>query len=554
MIKFNFERALFMNKKTYVFGHQNPDTDSICSAIAYAYYKRCLGDTNVVAARLGALNRESNFALNKFNIKPPIIVHHIKPQVLDMNYYKVRPVYTGDSVKKAWTVMGESGKGIVPVLHQDHSLAGVVTLTDIAKSYLELTENTVLRETRTPFVNILSVLNGKIIYGEYPEPYVQGDIYTIAEIQDDSKLNNTDIILTGNNPRLIEEAVNTGAGCVIVTGVDIEHINVLIPKNATCAVVCVPDCFSTVIKMINQSTPIKNIMGKNELIFFETEDTIDEVKEIMLKSSFRHFPILNKDAEVAGLISKRHILDIQKKKVILVDHNENSQSALGIDQAEILEIIDHHRVANIDTQAPVFLRVEPVGCTCTIIAKMFNEANIMPPREIAGLMLSAILSDTLCFKSPTCTPEDIKVANRLAKIAEVDIMAYGEELISIGGALDKIPISEILEGDVKTFSLGEYKTLISQVNTTSLKSLEKIQHNLVQEMNAIQLKNQVDLVILIVTDILLGGSEIIAVGPQKKLAEKAFGIAPDKNSVYLEDVCSRKKQIIPQLTTAIQNI
>lgn len=543
-----------MNKKTYVFGHQNPDTDSICSAIAYAYYKRCLGDTNVVAARLGALNRESNFALNKFNIKPPIIVHHIKPQVLDMNYYKVRPVYTGDSVKKAWTVMGESGKGIVPVLHQDHSLAGVVTLTDIAKSYLELTENTVLRETRTPFVNILSVLNGKIIYGEYPEPYVQGDIYTIAEIQDDSRLNNTDIILTGNNPRLIEEAVNTGAGCVIVTGVDIEHINVLIPKNATCAVVCVPDCFSTVIKMINQSTPIKNIMGKNELIFFETEDTIDEVKEIMLKSSFRHFPILNKDAEVAGLISKRHILDIQKKKVILVDHNENSQSALGIDQAEILEIIDHHRVANIDTQTPVFLRVEPVGCTCTIIAKMFNEANIMPPREIAGLMLSAILSDTLCFKSPTCTPEDIKVANRLAKIAEVDIMAYGEELISIGGALDKIPISEILEGDVKTFSLGEYKTLISQVNTTSLKSLEKIQHNLVQEMNAIQLKNQVDLVILIVTDILLGGSEIIAVGPQKKLAEKAFGIAPDKNSVYLEDVCSRKKQIIPQLTTAIQNI
>ncbi|WP_010167134.1 putative manganese-dependent inorganic diphosphatase [Candidatus Epulonipiscium viviparus] len=543
-----------MNKKTYVFGHQNPDTDSICSAIAYAYYKRCLGDTNVVAARLGALNRESNFALNKFNIKPPIIVHHIKPQVLDMNYYKVRPVYTGDSVKKAWTVMGESGKGIVPVLHQDHSLAGVVTLTDIAKSYLELTENTVLRETRTPFVNILSVLNGKIIYGEYPEPYVQGDIYTIAEIQDDSRLNNTDIILTGNNPRLIEEAVNTGAGCVIVTGVDIEHINVLIPKNATCAIVCVPDCFSTVIKMINQSTPIKNIMGKNELIFFETEDTIDEVKEIMLKSSFRHFPILNKDAEVAGLISKRHILDIQKKKVILVDHNENSQSALGIDQAEILEIIDHHRVANIDTQTPVFLRVEPVGCTCTIIAKMFNEANIMPPREIAGLMLSAILSDTLCFKSPTCTPEDIKVANRLAKIAEVDIMAYGEELISIGGALDKIPISEILEGDVKTFSLGEYKTLISQVNTTSLKSLEKIQHNLVQEMNAIQLKNQVDLVILIVTDILLGGSEIIAVGPQKKLAEKAFGIAPDKNSVYLEDVCSRKKQIIPQLTTAIQNI
>ncbi|OON95957.1 MAG: pyrophosphatase [Candidatus Epulonipiscioides saccharophilum] len=542
-----------MNNKTYVFGHQNPDTDSICAAIAYAYYKRSLGDVNIIATRIGPLNRESKFALNKFKIKEPLLLRHIKPQVLDMNYYRVRPIYTGDSVKKAWDAMGQSNKGITPVLNQDNTLAGVVTLTDIAKSYLELTENTILREAKTPIVNIMSVLQGKIIVGEYKDPFVQGDIYTTSEIQDDTKLNDMDIILTGNNPSLINNALDTGAGLIIVTGVDLEHINVVLPQNISAAVACVPCSFSKAVKIINQSTPVNYIMGTKELVFFEAEETIDEVKEVMLMSSFRHFPILNKEGEVEGIISKRHILDIQKKKVILVDHNEDSQSAFGISQAEILEIIDHHRVANIDTKTPVFLRVEPVGCTCTIIAKMFQESNIMPPKEIAGLMLSAILSDTLCFKSPTCTDEDIKIAKRLAKISEVDLDDYGKELLSIGGALDKLPIKEILESDVKLFALGSYKASISQVNTTNHASLYKIKESLIKEMKNLQDNQKVDLVILIVTDILLGGSEIVAVGPQKKLADKAFGIEPNKDSIYLEGVYSRKKQIIPQLTTAIQN-
>ncbi|OOB78388.1 MAG: pyrophosphatase [Epulopiscium sp. Nuni2H_MBin003] len=543
-----------MNNQTYIFGHKNPDTDSICAAIAYEYYKRSTGDANVVATRLGPINRETRFALEKFGVKEPMLINNIKPQVLDMNYYQIKPIYTVNSIKKAWDSMAEQGRIITPVLNQDHSLAGVITITDIAKYYIGLTENTVLREMQTPFVNIVGVLEGKVICGDYIDPYVQGDLYTIAELRAGEKLTDTDIILTGNNEKLIHASIETGAGCVIITDVDMDKLNVNVPKHIECAIMCVPHNFFKAVKLINQSIPIKNIIKNNKIVYFGTEDTIDEVKDVMLVSPYRHFPIVNKQGEVEGVISKRHILDMKKKKVILVDHNENTQSAQGIEQAEILEIIDHHRIANIDTQTPVYLRAEPVGCTCTIIAKMYNEANIMPPREIAGLMLSAILSDTLCFKSPTCTEEDRKIATKLAKIAEVDLIEYGTELISTGGALDKISPIEILEGDVKIFTTDEHKISISQVNTTCLKSLDRIKSALVEEMDKYQQNKDLDLVVVIVTDILLGGSTIIVVGADKKYADQAFGIEADKDSIYLQGVCSRKKQVLPRLMQALQNI
>ncbi|OOB80013.1 MAG: pyrophosphatase [Epulopiscium sp. Nuni2H_MBin001] len=542
-----------MGKFIYVFGHQNPDTDSICSAIAYAHLKSSLGYDNVVAARLGAISRETNFALEKFGAREPRLITHIKPQVSDMKFYKVQPIYTVDSVKKAWDVMSANGRPMAPVLYPNHKLAGVITISDIAKAYIGLTDNTVLREKKTPFVNIPAVLDGKVITGEYVDPYVKGDVYTIASLNYGEELNPEDIVMTGNNKQLIEMAIGTNAGCVIVTGVDMDDPKVCIPENTDCAIIYVPHKFFKAVKVISQSIPVASLIKKADVTFFEIDDTIDEVKEVMLDSQYRHFPVINKEGEVEGIISKRHILDIQKKKVILVDHNERAQSALGIEQAEILEIVDHHRVANLDTQIPVFLRAEPVGCTCTIIAKMYQEANIMPPREIAGLMLSAILSDTLVFKSPTCTEEDKKIAKRLAKIAEVDLEAYGEELISVGGALDKLSPKEILEGDCKSFIFGDYKAMVSQVNTTSLRSLESVKVGVIYEMERTIERENVDLAILIVTDILLGGSQILAVGPAKVLAESAFGIEPDKDSIYLDGVCSRKKQIVPQLTMAAQN-
>lgn len=464
-----------------------------------------------------------------------------------MNYYKVPPIYGVDSVKKAWDVMTEHGRQVIPVLYPDHKLAGVVSISDIAKAYITLTDSSILKNKKTPFVNIPAVLEGKLVCGEYPEPYVQGDVYTSASLEEGTKLDKNDIVITGSNSKLIQLALETGAGCIIITDQDMEQVNIQLPEGCDCAVVCTPYSFFKAIKMIPQSISVKNLIGNQNLIYFGTEDTIDEVKEVMLNTSHRHFPIVDSEGIVKGIISKRHILDIQKKPVILVDHNEQAQSAPGIEQAEIKEIIDHHRIANIDTGTPVFLRAEPVGCTSTIVGKMYEENNIMPPREIAGLMLSAILSDTLIFKSPTCTEQDIKVAKRLAQIAEVDIDKYGVELIAAGTSLEGLTPEELLAIDKKQFVLGKYNAAVAQVNTGDFQSLFKMKDEIVAEMRAMLERESLDLVVLMVTDLILGGSEIIAVGAERWVAEQAFGMDKADDSVFLPGVYSRKKQIIPQL-------
>lgn len=536
-----------MSKNTYVFGHKNPDTDSICSAIAYAHLKRALGEESVVAARLGKVSKETQFALDSFAVKAPTLIEHIKPQVGDMNCYKVPPIYGVDSVKKAWDVMTEHGRQVIPVLYPDHKLAGVVSIADIAKAYITLTDASILKNKKTPFINIPAVLEGRVICGEYPAPYVQGDVYTTASLEEGIQLAKDDIVITGNNKKLINIALASGAGCVIITDQDMETVHPEISTDAECAVVCTPYSFFKTIKMIPQSISLKNLIGDQNMIYFSTDDTIDEVKEVMLNTSHRHFPVVDSEGIVQGMISKRHILDLQKKRVILVDHNEQAQSAAGIEQAEIMEIIDHHRIANIDTGIPVFLRAEPVGCTSTIVGKMYEESNIMPPREIAGLMLSAILSDTLLFKSPTCTEQDIKVAKRLAQIAEVDIDKYGVELIAAGTSLEGMTPRELLFIDKKQFVLGKYNAAVAQVNTGDFKSLFKMKDEIIDEMQLLLEEEHLDLAVLMVTDLILGGSEIIAVGNERWVAEQAFGMSKEDDSIFLPGVYSRKKQIIPQL-------
>nr|WP_307991206.1 putative manganese-dependent inorganic diphosphatase [uncultured Niameybacter sp.] len=542
-----------MGKETYVFGHRNPDTDSICSAIAYAHLKRALGDNDVKAVRLGKVSKETNYALNYFNVEAPTLIEHIKPQVSDMKYYAIPPIYVVDSVKKAWDVMTEHRRPMIPVLYPDHKLAGVVSISDIAKTYIGLTDGTVLKQHGTPFVNIPAVLDGKLICGEYPQPYVEGDVFTTASITEDDKLSDVDIVITGNNRTLIEMAIKSGAGCVIITDQDMDQLEFAEKPSNDCAIICTPYSFFKAIKMISQSISVKNLIGNQNLIYFQTEDTIDEVKEIMLNTTHRHFPIVDEEGKVKGIISKRHILDIQKKPVILVDHNERDQSAKGIEQAEIREIIDHHRIANIDTVGPVFLRAEPVGCTSTIVAKMYEEHNIMPPKEIAGLMLSAILSDTLIFKSPTCTPTDEKMARRLAKIAEVNLEEYGMDLIAAGTSLEGVAPSELLEMDRKPFTMGNYSTSVAQINTGDFKSIYKMRDEILGEMEALRERENLDLVVLMVTDVIVGGTELFAVGPEKWIVERAFNLPKGEDSIFLKDVFSRKKQIIPQLTAASQN-
>ena len=536
-----------MDKKVYVFGHKNPDTDSICASISYAHLKRALGYENIEAVCLGKVNKETQFALDYFGVQAPKEIKNIKPQVSDLNFYPIPSVYVVDSVKKAWDVMTEHGRQMIPVLYHDHKLAGVISISDIAKTYIGLTDGCVLKQHKTPFINIPSVLDGKLLAGNYPHAYVSGDVYTTASIADDTALSEDDIIITGANADRIEKALKTGAGCVIITDQNMNSINVNIPEDNTAAIVCTPFSFFKTIKMISQSISVKNILKKENITFFEADDYLDEVKQTMLNTSYRHFPIIDHDGKVKGLISKRHLLDIQKKQVILVDHNERSQSADGIEQAEILEIIDHHRIANIDTGNPVFLRAEPVGCTNTIIGKMYEEHNIMPTKEIAGLMLSAILSDTLIFKSPTCTEDDIRIATRLAEIAEVDLYTYGADLLAAGTSLEGTTPAELLNIDRKSFNIGQYNVSVAQINTGDFKSIFNIKADIINEMHKLEETENLDLCLLMVTDIVVGGTELIVTGKERHIAESLFGLDPTDDSIFLKDVFSRKKQIIPQL-------
>lgn len=542
-----------MEKKIYVFGHINPDTDSICSAIAYAHLKRVLGMTNIKAARLGKINKETQFALDYFDVKTPLLIENIKPQVSDMNYYAVPPVYVVDSVKKAWDIMTTHKRQMIPILYHDHKLAGVISISDIAKTYIGLTDGSVLKNHKTPFVNIAAVLEGKVLGGKYPHAYVLGEVYTTASIPTTTSLNDTDIIITGSNHELIEMALKCGAGCVIITDQDMEHLEPSVPLNTTCAVIYTPYSFFKTIKMISQSISTKNLISNQNIIYFSTDDSLDEVKEVMLESPHRQFPILDEEGQVRGIISKRHLINIQKKQVILVDHNEKNQSASGIEQAEILEIIDHHRVANIDTGIPVFIRAEPVGCTCTIIGKMYEDYNVMPPKQIAGLMLSAILSDTLIFKSPTCTADDIRIAKKLAQIAEVDLNEYGSQLIGAATSLEGMSADELLYMDRKHFTIGKYNISVSQVNTGDFKSLFSLKDSILNEMKSLENKENLDLSLLMVTDIIIGGTELLAVGKERWLAEHAFGLYKTDDSIFLPDVYSRKQQIIPKLMMVAQN-
>lgn len=548
-----------MKKPIYVFGHTNPDTDSICAAIAYTHFKHAQGFENVVAMRLGKVNKETRYVLDYFDVEEPELLTNIKPQVGDMAYYEIPPTYVVDSVKKAWSVMTETGHQMIPILYHDHKLAGVVSIADIAKTYIGLTDGSVLKENKTPFVNILAVLSGKIVQGDYPYAYVNGDVYTTASIEDNQKLTDGDILITGMQPHLKKIAFESGAGCIVFTDQDMGNMEDLqdlqkdIPKDNKSAVICVPHSFFKTIKIISQSISVKNVMKTQNLMYFQTDETLEEARDVMVTSTHSQFPIVDQAGHVEGTISKHHLLDIKKKQVILVDHNEVSQSVPGIEQAEILEIIDHHRIANLDTGTPVFFRAEPVGCTCTIIGKMYDENNIMPPTEIAGIMLSAILSDTLIFHSPTCTNEDIRIAKKLSQIAGVDIQQYGMDMIAAGTRLENVTPKEILQMDMKYFTLGQYHAAVSQVNTGDYEGIFAMKKSILEEMETLCINQNLDISILMVTNLIVGGTELIVVGSEKWIADQAFQIRKDENSVFLPEVYSRKKQIIPKLMNFTQN-
>lgn len=537
-----------MPQKIYVFGHRNPDTDSICSAIAYAHLKQALGYTQVFPARLGPINKEIQFVLDTFQVKLPELIKDVKPQVSDLVLTDFFMACEKDSVSKTMgQIINHPGRSL-PVISDEKKLIGMVSLSDIIPAYTDAFSKSLLRDSETPLNNIIDLLEAEV-YGSIKSELVRGDVYTITEIEDGQSLNSDDILITVQQDMYISRAFATGAGIIIVSNAA-STLGFQIPDDYQGTVLIVTFGPFEVIRLLCQGIPIKNYYQKNHLEYFMTYETIDDVKKNILTSDHDRFPVVDVDGKVISTISRSNLIDFSRKKVILVDHNERNQSIIGVEEAEIIEVIDHHRVAEIQTATPLYLRIEPVGCTATIVAKMYHEHKIPIPRDIAGLMLSAIISDTLLFNSPTCTKEDRTIARELGKILDIDIKSYGEKMLVAGSNLKEMPPSEIISTDRKLFTMGSYRIGVSQINTGDFRGIFDKLDGVLFEMTKLCEEEGLNLAILMVTDIILGGTELIIAGEAKNLAQLAFGFQPGEFSKYMDGVFSRKKQIVPPLMNA----
>ncbi|TCT14369.1 manganese-dependent inorganic pyrophosphatase [Natranaerovirga pectinivora] len=542
-----------MDEKIYVFGHRNPDTDSVCSAIAYANLKKQLGYTNITPFALGGINNETKFALDYFNFKAPKLLSKLKIKVRDLFLRPVTCLKQSSSILEAVDAIVNKNKHSTPVVDNEGRLMGVITLTDIYPDLIGKVEKDHLKKTKTPFENIINVLDGIIYYGCYPYKSVKGEIITFSELLLEEPLKEGDILILGDVNEYKEKAIKSGATCLIIATENKSTFQMNIPSDFKGIVLVVETSVFNIIKLIEKTVPVESMIKKQMLEYFELNDTIEEVKEQIFGSKHRSFPVVNKEGVVVGLLSRSDLLRVNRKKVILVDHNEKEQSVQGIEDAEILEIIDHHRIANVQTMSPLYFRAEPVGCTSTIIKSLYDESNESIPKDIAGLMLSAILSDTLLFHSPTCTERDKKAAYELAKIAGVNIETYGMDMIIAGTAIneDETPESLITK-DMKSFNLGKHKSMVSQINTGDFKSLSKMLPILKEKIEKICEDENFDVAVLMITSIIIGGTEIIVAGRNKILAQNAFNMKVDEDTIFLPGVFSRKKQIVPELMNAAQ--
>lgn len=537
-----------MTHKVYVFGHRNPDTDSICSAIAYAHLKQTLGHPQVFPARLGPINKETQFVLDTFGADLPELIKDVKPQVSDLVLTDFSMANEKDSVSKTMgQIIDHPGRSL-PVVSDDNKLIGMVSLSDIIPAYTDAFSKSLLRDSETPLKNIIELLSARV-YGSIKSELVHGDVYTITEIKAGQTLGSEDILVTVEQDIYLNRALSTGAGIIIVSNASPEF-DMPIPNDYQGTILTVAFGPFEVIRLLCQGIPIKKYYQKNNLEYFMTYETIDDVKKNILTSDHDRFPVVDEDGKVISTISRSNLIDFSRKKVILVDHNERNQSIIGVEEAEIIEVIDHHRVAEIQTATPLYLRIEPVGCTATIVAKMYHENKIPIPRVMAGLMLSAIISDTLLFNSPTCTKEDRTIARKLGKMLAFDVKSYGEKMLVAGSNLKEMHPFEILSTDRKLFTMGSYKIGVSQINTGDFRGIFNKLDGVLLEMNKLCEEEHLDLTLLMVTDIILGGTELIIAGDAKNLAQLAFGFQPGEFSKYMNGVFSRKKQIVPPLMNA----
>jgi manganese-dependent inorganic pyrophosphatase len=540
-----------MDDLVYITGHRNPDTDSVCAAIAYSHLKRKLG-IKAVPVRLGEISLETSFVLKYFDLPSPPLLYTVKRQVSDLNIDSVSPISPHISIKTAWSIMQRNNMKVLPVVDEHEKILGIVTLSDITNKYMNAIDNNTLAASHTPIENILDTINAKLLVPPTNPFTTTGKIHVAASSLEDihSTVEKGDILIIGKRTDVFEEAVKKKVSLIVLTMVtDADPELLKSAKDAGIVVMAsMADTF-TVARLINQSIPINYVMTKTNLSYFEVNDLVDDIRDKMLKTRYRSYPVVDNNNHVVGFISRYHLISPRQKKVILVDHNDMSQTVDGIEQAEILEIIDHHRLGDIQTGNPIFFKNEPVGSTSTIIANMYFNEGIRPSQGIAGIMCAAILSDTLKFMSPTCTYTDKMTAERLAEIAGINIEAFSAEMFKAGSTLKGRKIPDIVRGDLKDYLLGSLRVGIGQVYTQDLETLASLRDKILEEMDSVQKEFGFGIVMLLVTDILNKGSEMLVSGPQSKLVAEAFNQEIVNHSLYLAGVVSRKKQVLPKLAT-----
>lgn len=543
-----------MNEQIYITGHKNPDTDSICSAIAYAELKRRHA-IPAVPIRIGELNRETEFVLKYFGVEAPEYRDTVRTQVSDLHMDIINPVSEDISIKAAWSIMQKHNVKVLPVADVDGKLLGIITLTDITSSYLDAMENNILSASKTPLRNITDTLNARLICGSEEDFKSCGKVVIAAMVPEDMQpfLEKGDIVLAGNRKDSQLKAVEAGVSCIILTcgGQIFEEVLELAGEKGCILLETGYDTF-TAARLINQSIPVSYIMTRNQLVCFNMNDFIDNIKDKMLSTRYRSYPVIDDEGHIKGFISRYHLISQRRKKIILLDHNERSQTIDGIDQADILEIIDHHRIGDIQTGYPIYFKNDAVGSTSTLIANMYFENGMNPSKSIAGLLCAAIISDTMKFKSPTSTYSDELLANKLAKIANINIDEFAASLFNASASLHGMSPETILGYDFKDFVIQKHKIGIGQINSNDSAGIKRIKNSLLEHMQGVQENKGYKLVLLMITDIINEGSEVLFVGDDASLVEKAFNIKSNESSAFLKGVVSRKKQVIPLLSSAIQ--
>lgn len=540
------------SKKVWVVGHKNPDTDSICAAISYAYLKNQSGDKKTyVAKRAGAVNEETRYVLERFGVEEPPLVSYAGAQIKDINIRKTVGVSNQISLKRAWELMKKLEVVTLPVTNQFGKLEGVIVTKDIATSYMDVLDNCVLSKARTQYKTIAETIDGEVYAGNEHAHFVRGKVviatsnpeYMADYIEDD------DLVILGDREEAQMQAIRSNASCIIIGGgLEVAEEVKKLAEKRDCVIITTPfDTFS-VARLINQSMPIKQYMTRRELVTFDIDDYVDDVKDVMSRVRHRDFPVLGSNGNYVGMISRRNLMNMQKKQIILVDHNEKSQAVDGIGEAEILEIIDHHRLGSLETVSPVYFRNQPLGCTSTIIYQMYQEQRVEIPKEIAGLLLSAIISDTLMFRSPTCTPFDKGVAKRLAEIADVDIEDHAKKMFRAGSDFKNKTTEEIFYQDFKIFHTEDCDFGVAQISAMSGEELEQIGEQLRPFLPQVLGEKRLNMVYVMLTDILEESSKIIFAGEDAgKILAHAFKKQEDADGILLDGIISRKKQMIPTL-------